>query len=194
MHQQKLDEIFKDQLNVFGIADNMLIVGHDANNRDHDRALRWVLQICQKENLKLNKNKCYFWCIQGQSWQDNIQNALPHKKDLKSFSDIMNCWGKFSPSTAEVCEPLRKLTSVKSVWTWNNILQNLYKREKSIIKNYTSIAFHRETEQLYLETETDALGVGIIASLLQVRDSMQFPKNEAPKILALWPISVQKHH
>ena len=47
------------------------------------------------------------------------------------------------------------------------------------------MALYREREQLYLETEMDSLGVGIIASLLQARDSMQFPKNEAPKILAL---------
>ena len=45
--------------------------------------------------------------------------------------------------------------------------------------------------QMYLET--DALGVGLRASLLQTRDEVRFPKNEAPNNVALWPVgSVSK--
>ena len=57
--QDKIDEIFKFP-NVFGIVDDILIVSYDADGRDHNRALRWVMQIYHKENLKLNKNKCHF--------------------------------------------------------------------------------------------------------------------------------------
>ena len=39
------------------------IVGCDADERDHDRTLRQVMQICHHENVKLNKNKCHFRCI-----------------------------------------------------------------------------------------------------------------------------------
>ena len=59
---QKINETFKGFQNVFGIADNILIVGYDANNRDHDRALAGVIQIFQQENLKCSKNKCNFRC------------------------------------------------------------------------------------------------------------------------------------
>ena len=60
-------------------------------------------------------------------WRDNIQiwstispketvginqNVDPNKeKELQPFFGIMNYLGKFSPLTAEVVEPLRKLTS-----------------------------------------------------------------------------------
>ena len=40
---------------VFGIAGDILIVGHDGDGRVHDRALRQVIQICHQENLKLDK-------------------------------------------------------------------------------------------------------------------------------------------
>ena len=40
MFQWKIDEIFKDLPNVFGIADDMLIVDYDADGRDHDRTLK----------------------------------------------------------------------------------------------------------------------------------------------------------
>ena len=53
--QQKIDKIFKDLSNVFGIADDILFVGYDVDSRDHDKTLKWVMQICYWENLKLQE-------------------------------------------------------------------------------------------------------------------------------------------
>ena len=39
-HTPKIGKIFKDLSNVFGIADKILIVGYDADGRDHNRSLR----------------------------------------------------------------------------------------------------------------------------------------------------------
>ena len=50
MFQQKIEEIFKDLLILFGIADDILIVGYYADSRDHDRNLRQVMQISHQEN------------------------------------------------------------------------------------------------------------------------------------------------
>ena len=46
MFQRKINKIFKGLLNIFGIADGFLIVGYDADGRDHDQTLRQVMQIC----------------------------------------------------------------------------------------------------------------------------------------------------
>ena len=99
----------------------------------------------------------------------------------------MNYLGKLSPPTAEVYDPLQKLTSLRCEWTWNNIYQNLYKRAKNIIKKNETMEFYNEKEQLYLET--DALGIGLGASLQQAKDGMQFSKNEEPNNATLWPIA-----
>ena len=48
----------------------------------------------------------------------------------------------------------------------------------------TTIPFHNQKEQLYLET--DMSGVDL-RSFLQARDKTQFPRNEAPKNAAFWP-------
>ena len=40
MFQQKINEIFKDLPNVFGIADGILMVGYDADGRDHNTILK----------------------------------------------------------------------------------------------------------------------------------------------------------
>ena len=39
----KKEKIFKDQPNVLGIADDILIVGYDIDGKDHGRMLKWVM-------------------------------------------------------------------------------------------------------------------------------------------------------
>ena len=43
MFQRKIDEIFKGLLNVFGVADDILIVGYDADDKDHDRTQKQMM-------------------------------------------------------------------------------------------------------------------------------------------------------
>ena len=54
--QWEIDEIFKGLPNIFCIADDILIVSYDVDDRDHDKALSQVMQICWQKELKLNKN------------------------------------------------------------------------------------------------------------------------------------------
>ena len=53
---EKINLIFQELPNVFGIADDFIVVGYDSDGTDHDTALHRVLQIYRKENLTLNKN------------------------------------------------------------------------------------------------------------------------------------------
>ena len=62
MFQRKIDEIFKELSNMFGIADDIIVVGYDTDGKDHDETLWRVLKICRQVNLKLNKDKCHFRC------------------------------------------------------------------------------------------------------------------------------------
>ena len=39
MFQRKIDKIFKELRNVFGIADDILVVGYDNDGKDHDETL-----------------------------------------------------------------------------------------------------------------------------------------------------------
>ena len=36
MFERKIDEIFKDMPNVFGIVDDILVAGYEADGRNHD--------------------------------------------------------------------------------------------------------------------------------------------------------------
>ena len=39
MFQRKIDEILKDVPNVFGITDDILVAGYEADGRDHDETV-----------------------------------------------------------------------------------------------------------------------------------------------------------
>ena len=44
MFQWKIDEIFNDMPNVFGITDDILVTGYDKDGADHDEAVYNVLR------------------------------------------------------------------------------------------------------------------------------------------------------
>ena len=55
MFQRKSDEIVKDLPNVFGIVDDILVTGYEADCKDLDITVWKVLQRCRQVTLKLNK-------------------------------------------------------------------------------------------------------------------------------------------
>ena len=115
-------------------------------------------------------------------------DATPqNKKELQAFFGIINYLGKFSPSIANICEPLQKLTLSREVWTWNVSYQGLYNKTKSLIIDEVCMKFYDETKPLYLEI--DASGIGLGAALLQTRHGMTCPKDTAPDNTILRPIT-----
>ena len=59
--------------------------------------------------------------------EDGVQTLYSdNTKDIQSFLGIFSYLGKFLPLIAEVCMLLRKLTSKKTEWMWNNTYQKLY--------------------------------------------------------------------
>ena len=204
MFQCKIDEIFNDVLNVFGIADNILVIGYDKDGADHDKAVYKVLKQCQDVNLKLNKENCHFRCsaiplfgevISRQGIQPDLQKvkaltempAPKNKKELQAFLGIIKHLNTFSLGTSEAWEPLMKLTSSKATWMWNASYQQLFNKAKSLLKVEMCMKFYDDTKPLYLKT--DASGISLGAALLQLRDNTNCPKDTAPDNTILYPIA-----
>ena len=55
---------------------------------------------------------------------------------------------------AEVCEPLQRLTFMKTIWTWNRTDQNLFDRAKALIKEDACMTFYDKMRLHYLRTDT----------------------------------------
>ena len=62
----------------------------------------------------------------------------------------------------------------------------IWECQKHYHKN-TTMAFLSKKEQVYVKR--DVLGVSLIASPLQLRDDMWFPRNEVPDHVVLWPLA-----
>ena len=60
MFKKKTDKICKGLSIILGIVHDILIGGYDDDDKDHKKTLRWVVQICYCENLKLYKNCFHF--------------------------------------------------------------------------------------------------------------------------------------
>ena len=54
MFKRKLDELFKELSNVFGIEDDIPVARYDKDDIDHDDLLRRVLKISRQESITLN--------------------------------------------------------------------------------------------------------------------------------------------
>ena len=204
MFQRKIDEIFNDIPNIFGIADDILVIGYDKVGADHNKAVYNVLSQCWDVNLKLNKDKCHFRCtsipffgevVTGQGVQPDPQKfraltempAPKNKGELQSFLGVIDYLGKFSPGTADVCDPLQKLTSSRMMWMWNASYQQLFDKAKSLIKAEVCMKFYDDTKPLYLKT--DVSGVGLGAALLQLCNDTACQRDMAPDNVSLRPIT-----
>ena len=72
MFQKKIDKLFNGLPNVFGIVDDIFIVGLDELGRDHNETVDKVLQTCREVNLKFNKENCHFRCTSIPFWGEVI--------------------------------------------------------------------------------------------------------------------------
>ena len=117
-------------------------------------------------------------CNKTNTNQSPKENATPNKKITPAFLGIINYFSKFSPSTVTICELFWKLASSSAVWTCNTSYQDIHDKTKTLIKANACMKFYDETKHLYLKT--DASGIGLIATLLQTRDSTSCPRDSAP--------------
>ena len=58
--KQEIDEIFKALPNIFGPADDILIIGYNDDGRDHDRKLRSVITDMLPRKLKAEQKQMLF--------------------------------------------------------------------------------------------------------------------------------------
>ena len=152
--------------------------------------------------MKLNKEKCHFRCtsipffkgvisregVQPDPQKIKVLTDMPvprNKKELQAFLGIINYLGKFSPGTADACDPLHKLTSSKVTWTWSASYQALFNKAKLLIKVDMCMRIYDDAEPLYLETDTSGVGLG--AALLQMHEGRACQKDVVPDNINLCP-------
>ena len=85
--------------NIFGIADDILVIAYEDNGRDHDDTVQKVLQRYRKVNLKLNKDKCNFRCTSVPFFEKVIsRNGVKPGTKIHGFMEMPPPTNKTAPS------------------------------------------------------------------------------------------------
>ena len=125
------------------IADDIMIVCKKINQSDHDQALTTLLETARKCNVHLNYGKLKYkmqevdffgetYTIHGhkpvQTQVSAITEILPPtcKKQVQSFTGMINYLSKFSVRLSELTEPIRKLSKDKVPFNWGPEHQNAF--------------------------------------------------------------------
>ena len=120
-------------------------------------------KVISRKGVQLDPKKswaCYLKCSHN-------------RKKLQSFMVIMNYLGKFSLSSTEVCELLRKLDIIKM---WMDLEQDISKPLWQSQKHHQKECNHGILQwQGPAILRNRCIGCWLGASLQQARDGMQFP-------------------
>ena len=195
MFQRKINEIFNDIPNVFGIADDILVIDYDKDRADHEEVEYSVLEWCQDVNLKLNKDKCHFRCmsipffgkvVSRKGIQPDPQKvrvltemlAPKNKWELQSFLGIINCVKEL----ARILKPLVGSSPhhIKNTGDFIQQIKQVRLQEDGIITSYdvsalfTSVPIEAATKIIQRKLEQDqqlhqrtSMKVDHITSLLE---------------------------
>ena len=176
--QKKLDSIFINQKGITGIADDMVIYGKDTV--EHDRNFLRFMEICRKNNLRLNKDKLQFRqdsvSFFGHSWSKDGMCAdpkkvaaitsmefPPDKETCRSFLGMVNYLNRYSPRLAELTDSLREMcpegkhydtTNKEAIRDFHLIQQEVGKK---VILPYFDIR-----EDTILQTDASQKGLGAV--------------------------------
>ena len=180
VYQFKVDEIFQDIAQCEGIADDIIIFGH--NDDDHDQTLYAVLDRAREVGMRFNPDKCIFK-------QDSISfygvtlrkhgvkpdprkvqavKQLPEPRTealLQSFLGIVNYLSRFSPNIAKMTINLCGLLKKGNEFIWQ---EQHSKDFQAIIHELCSpklLKYYDSKKDLYLEVDASQKAIGM--ALLQ---------------------------
>ena len=188
VYQYKVDKIFEGIPQCVGIADDIIIFGH--NDHDHDATLYSVLDRACGVGMRFNPEKCIFKhdsiSFYGVTLSSDgvkpdpkkieaIKN-LPEPKSealLQSFLGIVNYLSRFSPNIAKMKCSLRALLKKGTEFLW---LPQHSADFKAIVDELCSpklLKYYDSNKKLYLEVDAskNAIDMALLQSVLEDSES-----------------------
>ncbi|XP_030851255.1 uncharacterized protein K02A2.6-like [Strongylocentrotus purpuratus] len=170
------------------MMDDIVVWG--STQQEHDTRLKQVLDIAQKANLKLNRDKCEFNVSQMTFIGDVIseQGVQPdpkkvaailnmerpqNKQDVQRFLGMVNYQGKFIPDLSTKSAPLRSLLEKRNEWMWQDAQEKAWCQLKEALTQEPVLHFYDSTKPTKLSADASKNGLGAV--LLQQHDQNWFP-------------------
>ena len=160
--QHRLDECFGKIEQVIITSDDIMIVGYKPDHSDHDLAF-----TAQKCNVKLNYDKLPYrqdeFEFFGETYttighnpnKDKVSaftamSLLTNKKQVQSFSDMINYLSTLSLRLSELAEPIRELSKEKVPFNLGPEHQQAFVKMKKEIASTPVLTYYSPKKQTYL--------------------------------------------
>ena len=178
--QKRNEETFGDISGVHVIADDLIIAA--ADEQEHDRTLRKVLERARDKGVKFNSGKIQFKIDQVE-YMGNLVSSTGLKPDPKKVEAIINMpqpsdvpslqrllgmikyLSQYIPNESAITAPLRELLKKDAEWSWNHEHDRAMDKLRDILSSEPVLAFYDVTRPVTIQADASQSGLG--AGLLQ---------------------------
>lgn len=183
MFQRTLEDLLSGLKNVVNFIDDILVWGN--NEKEHDEALRMVLEKLRLNGVLLNSHKCKYKLKQveflgyklsekGIAPSEEKISAIQRfrtpstKEEVRSFLGLITFVGRFIPDLATINEPLRRLTKNDVKFKWEKEQQTAFDKMKNIMANTKTLSYFDKSLQTRLIADASPVGIGCV--LIQFKE------------------------
>ncbi|XP_053550471.1 uncharacterized protein K02A2.6-like [Bombina bombina] len=177
--QRIMDEILAGIPHTHCMLDDMLITGE--NDAAHKANVEAVLQRLQEFGLKVNMEKCEFFCKSleycahvvdktGLHTTAEKVKALVHAptpvnvSQLRSYLGLLNYYHRFLPNLAHLLYPLHRLLDSKNQWVWTDLCTQAFERSKQLLLESRLLVHYDLKKPLVLACDASPYGLGAVLS------------------------------
>jgi hypothetical protein len=188
VYSQAIRTMFEGVGNVDTSMDDIIVWGK--TREEHDEALLKVLEIAQKNNLKLNRDKCEFGVSEltflgdvlsseGVKPDPNKITAIndmekPNdKRGVQRFLGMITYLAKWIPDLSTVTNPLRQLLIEKNEWQWGPEHDKAWEDLKKLISSPPVLQFYDPKKPIKLSSDASKNGLGAV--IMQLHDEQWKP-------------------
>ena len=172
-----MDQVLPKLAGVVCFIDDILVTG--CNEAEHLSNLEAVFQKIQEYGLRLKLRKCKFFqeSVEYLGQVVSREGVHPSRKkveailkvqpptdlsELRSFLGMVNHYGKFIQSLADLSAPLNKLLRKDTPWQWTSECQQSFDQIKEALTSTRVLAHYDSKLPVGLAYDASAVGVGAV--------------------------------
>lgn len=178
---------FGDIQNTLLYIDDILVMGK--TKKEHDLALKKVLDRARERNVKFNANKMqiakekvkylghFFSLNEIKADPERIEAIIKmerptKKKDLQTFLGVVNFMRSFIPNISELTSPLRELIKKNAIFNWTELHTKVFDEIKDHITKSDILVPFDTTKEIVIQCDASQNGLG--CCLLQESKPISF--------------------
>ncbi|KAL5515892.1 hypothetical protein EMCRGX_G001137 [Ephydatia muelleri] len=196
LFQRAMDTILQGLPGVVCYQDDILVTGKEIE--EHLKNLERVFGRLKEFGLRLTKCKFLKESVEylGHVISRNGICTSPKKieviqkepiplnvTELRSFLGIVNYYGKFIQSVADLCEPLNELLQKNTPWMWTATCMESFNQLKQALGSAEVLCHYNPSEEISLACDASAHGLGAVLSH-HFKDGSERPISYASRTLS----------